>query len=76
MKRTFFSLALLLAVATLTAQTKMTAREAAVKIADRILASTTYEFKNTKTGEIYKSILKYSFIKEENSLIFKVIFFS
>ena len=52
MKRTFFSLALLLAVATLTAQTKMTAREAAVKIADRILASTTYEFKNTKTGEI------------------------
>lgn len=33
MKRTFFSLALLLAVATLTAQTKMTAREAAVKIA-------------------------------------------
>ena len=51
MKRTFFSLALLLAVATLTAQTKMTAREAAVKIADRILASTTYEFKNTKTGE-------------------------
>ena len=30
MKRTFFSLALLLAVATLTAQTKMTAREAAV----------------------------------------------
>ena len=58
MKRTFFSLALLLAVATLTAQTKMTAREAAVKIADRILASTTYEFKNTKTGEIYKSVKK------------------
>ena len=58
MKRTFFSLALLLAVATLTAQTKMTAREAAVKIADRILASTTYEFKNTKTGEIYKSVNK------------------
>ena len=58
MKRTFFSLALLLAVATLTAQTKMTAREAAVKIADRILASTTYEFKNTKTGETYKSVKK------------------
>ena len=58
MKRIFFSLALLLAVATLTAQTKMTAREAAVKIADRILASTTYEFKNTKTGEIYKSVKK------------------
>ena len=58
MKRTFFSLALLLAVATLTAQTKMTAREAAVKIADRILASTTYEFKNTKTGETYKGCLQ------------------
>ena len=43
MKRIFFSLALLLAVTTLIAQTNMTAREAAVKIADRILASTTYE---------------------------------
>ena len=52
MKRIFFSLALLLAVTALTAQTNMTAREAAVKIADRILASTTYEFKNTKTGEL------------------------
>ena len=44
MKRIFFSLALLLAVTTLAAQTNMTARETAVKIADRILASTTYEF--------------------------------
>ena len=58
MKRIFFSLALLLAVTTLAAQTNMTAREAAVKIADRILASTTYEFKNTKTGETYKSVKK------------------
>jgi len=58
MKRIFFSLALLLAVTTLIAQTNMTAREAAVKIADRILASTTYEFKNTKTGETYKSVKK------------------
>ena len=58
MKRIFFSLALLLAVTALTAQTNMTAREAAVKIADRILASTTYEFKNTKTGETYKSVKK------------------
>lgn len=38
------------------AQTKMTAEEAAVKIANRILNSTTYEFKNAKTGEIYKSV--------------------
>ncbi len=51
MKRTFFSLACCWQWQPLP-QTKMTAREAAVKIADRILASTTYEFKNTKTGEI------------------------
>ena len=38
------------------AQTKITAEEAAVKIANRILNSTTYEFKNSKTGETYKSV--------------------
>lgn len=38
------------------AQTNMTAREAAVKIADRILASTTYDFKDTKTGDTYISL--------------------
>ncbi len=38
------------------AEAKISASEAAVKIADRILASTTYEFKNSKTGEIYKSV--------------------
>jgi Predicted unsaturated glucuronyl hydrolase involved in regulation of bacterial surface properties, and related proteins len=38
------------------AQTKMTAKEAAIKIADRILTSTNYEFENTKTGEIYNSV--------------------
>jgi len=38
------------------AQTKMTPKEAAVKIADRILSSTTCEFKNKKTGEVYKSL--------------------
>ncbi len=38
------------------AQTKMTPKEAAIKIADRILASTNYEFKNTKTGETYNSV--------------------
>ena len=38
------------------AQAKLSASELAVKIADRILASTTYEFKNTQTGETYKSV--------------------
>nr|WP_320037291.1 glycoside hydrolase family 88 protein [uncultured Bacteroides sp.] len=52
---------LLLGVITLffvpvSAQTKMTPKEAAVKIADRILNSTTCEFKNKKTGEVYKSL--------------------
>lgn len=42
-------------------QTKMSAGEAAVKIADRILNSTTYEFKNTKTGETYHSLKKVPF---------------
>ena len=38
------------------AQAKLSAADVAVKIADRILAATTYEFKNTKTGETYKSV--------------------
>ncbi|WP_394698883.1 glycoside hydrolase family 105 protein [uncultured Bacteroides sp.] len=45
-----------LCFAPLTAQTKMTAKEAAMKIADRILSNTAYEFKNTKTGEVYKTV--------------------
>ncbi len=56
MKRIFLWGALLLVASGSAAQTKMNAREAAVKIADRILASTTYDFKNTKTGEIYSSV--------------------
>lgn len=56
MKRTLISCAVMLAAAAAFGQTKMTAGEAAVKIADRILNSTTYDFKNTKTGEIYKSV--------------------
>ena len=56
MKRIFISCALFLCTISLSAQTKMSAKEAAVKIADRILDSTTYEFKNTKTGEVYKSV--------------------
>ena len=58
MKRIFISCALFLCTISLSAQTKMSAKEAAVKIADRILDSTTYEFKNTKTGEVYKSVKK------------------
>ncbi len=38
------------------AQTKMSAREAAIKIADRIVNSTTYDFVNKKTGEKYTSV--------------------
>lgn len=61
MKKKFILGTLLLATTSLSAQTKMNAREAAVKIADRILASTTYEFKNTKTGETYTSLQKVPF---------------
>ena len=38
------------------AQTNDKAREMAVKIADRILASTTYEFVDKKSGKIYTSL--------------------
>ena len=51
--------ALFLSCATLTgatAQNKMTAEEAAVKIANRILSSTTYKFENKKTGEVYSTV--------------------
>lgn len=61
MKKRYLLGALLFASMGLQAQTKMNAREAAVKIADRILASTTYEFKNTKTGETYTSLKKAPF---------------
>lgn len=43
------------------AQTKMGAGEAAVKIADRIMESTTYDFVNKKTGEKYTSLKKAPF---------------
>lgn len=64
MKRTFISCILLLATVTLSAQVelksaaqaKLSASEVAVRIADRILASTTYEFENAKTGETYRSV--------------------
>lgn len=38
------------------AQTQMSAEAAAIKIADRILSHTTYEFKDTKTGKTYSSV--------------------
>ena len=38
------------------AQNKMTPEEAAQKIADRIVNSTTYLFENKKTGETYKTV--------------------
>lgn len=55
---------LLLATATLSAQVELktaaqanlSAAKVATKIADRILGTTTYEFENKKTGEIYKSV--------------------
>lgn len=64
MKKILISGILLLAVAALSAQTemktaaraKLSASEVAVKIADRILSTTTYDFKNTKTGETYTSV--------------------
>ena len=55
MKKIHLLAALLIAASGLQAQTKMSAREAAIKIADRILASTTYDFKTTKPGDTYKS---------------------
>ncbi len=45
-----------LSVSTMHAQNKMTAEEAARKIADRIVNSTTYLFENKKTGETYKTV--------------------
>lgn len=56
MKRILLSSVLSLIASITFAQTKMTAAEAAVKIADRILTTTTYDFRNTQTGETYKSV--------------------
>ncbi|MCC8186089.1 MAG: glycoside hydrolase family 88 protein [Bacteroides sp.] len=56
MKRILITCAFFMSICALPAQTKMTAGEAAEKIANRILESTTYDFKNTKTGEVYSSV--------------------
>ena len=53
LKFTLPFVALLLSVPTVQAQTNMSARETATKIAERILSSTTYLFENKKTGETY-----------------------
>ena len=50
-----FSFALLGSIS-LSAQTNEKANETAVKIADRILTSTTYDFVDKKTGETYTSL--------------------
>jgi len=56
MKRIWITCAFFMSICALSAQTQMTAAEAAEKIANRILESTTYDFKNTKTGEVYSSV--------------------
>ncbi len=40
------------------AQAGLSAGETALRIADRMLAATTYEFKNRRTGEVYKTVKK------------------
>ena len=57
-KRYGFAGILLLAMGLLPlrAQDNAVAREMAIKIADRIVASTVYEFKDVKTGKICTSL--------------------
>lgn len=45
-----------LSISSMHAQNKMTPEEAARKIADRVVNSTTYLFENKKTGETYKTV--------------------
>ena len=45
----------------LMAQDNTVAKEMAIKIADRIVASTVYEFKDVKTGKVYISLDNVSF---------------
>ena len=56
MKSNFLVLAALCCASFLQAQSKMSAQEAAVKIAERIVSSTTYKFENVKTGETYTTV--------------------
>ena len=54
----FYHIAFVLCLegASLSAQTNKDAQETAVRIADRILSSTTYDFKDVKTGKVYTSL--------------------
>ena len=56
LKFTIPFVALLLSVPTVQAQTNMSAKETATKIAERIVNSTTYLFENKKTGETYSTV--------------------
>ncbi|WP_288318202.1 glycoside hydrolase family 88/105 protein [Xylanibacter caecicola] len=57
MKRALLSAAVIALACTAShAQTDNGARETALKIADRIVAATSYDFKNVKTGEVFKSV--------------------
>lgn len=58
MKKQILSLLLLCVVLPFSssAQTKLTAKETALQIANRILSSTTWLFENKKTGETYTSV--------------------
>ena len=56
MKKIFFLGCITVIATTMHAQDNMTARETAMKIADRIVASTSYDFKDTKTGKVFKSV--------------------
>ena len=56
MKKIFLLGCITVIATTMHAQDNMTARETAMKIADRIVASTSYDFKDTRTGEVFKSV--------------------
>ena len=47
---------LLLSSGTMLAQTKLSAKETALQIAERIISSTTYKFENKKTGEVFTTV--------------------
>jgi unsaturated rhamnogalacturonyl hydrolase len=64
LKFTIPFVALLLSVPTVQAQTNMSAKETATKIAERIVNSTTYLFENKKTGETYSTVKDLSLSKD------------
>lgn len=64
LKFTIPFVALLLSVPTVQAQTNMSAKETATKIAERIVNSTSYLFENKKTGETYSTVKDLSLSKD------------